>query len=75
MEGDDVWCTSGGVCAEVAIMISHRHIHMFRKSCKPYAVRLFLEHAFFRTKVRKMLECCFYAPSWKVLYASLLYMF
>ena len=67
MEGDDVWCTSGGVCAEVAIMILHRRIHMFRESCKPYAVRLFLEHAFFSTKVRKMLECCFYAPSWKVL--------
>ena len=67
MEGDDVWCTSGGVCAEVAIMILRRHIHMFHESCKPYAVRLFLEHAFFSTKVRQMLECCFYAPSWKVL--------
>jgi hypothetical protein len=37
------------VCAEVAIMISHRHIHMFHESCKPYAVRLFLQHAFFST--------------------------
>jgi hypothetical protein len=67
MEGGDVWCASGGVCAEVAIMILRRHIHMFHESCKPCAVRLFLEHAFFSAKVRKMLECCFDAPSWKVL--------